>query len=61
MRAGEVIAKVFAGKTPGAPAADIETERKRLTDCAMVSHRQASPSASEVPEGEPECPQAPAS
>ncbi|OKO69797.1 nitroreductase [Bradyrhizobium sp. AS23.2] len=35
-RAGEVIAKVFARKHPGAPAADIETERKRLTDAPLV-------------------------
>ena len=35
-RAGEVIAKVFARKNPGAPAADVETERKRLTDAPLV-------------------------
>lgn len=35
-RAGEVIAKVFARKNPGAAAADIETERKRLTDAPLV-------------------------
>src|ERR1700756_3812399 len=35
-RAGEVIAKVFARKNPGAPTADIETERKRLTDAPLV-------------------------
>ena len=35
-RAGEVIAKVFARKNPGAPAADIEIERKRLTDAPLV-------------------------
>jgi len=35
-RAGEVIAKVFARKNPGAHAADIETERKRLTDAPLV-------------------------
>ncbi len=35
-RAGEVIAKVFTRKNPGAPAADIETERKRLTDAPLV-------------------------
>ena len=35
-RAGEVIAKVFARKNPGASAADIETERKRLTDAPLV-------------------------
>ena len=36
MRAGEVIARVFARKNPGAPAADIEIERKRLTDAPLV-------------------------
>jgi len=36
MRAGEVIAKVFARKNPGAPAADVEIERKRLTDAPLV-------------------------
>src|SRR6476469_9579235 len=36
MRAGEVIAKVFARKNPGAPAADVEAERKRLTDAPLV-------------------------
>jgi nitroreductase len=35
-RAGEVIAKVFARKNPGAAAADVETERKRLTDAPLV-------------------------
>nr|WP_256465481.1 nitroreductase [Bradyrhizobium sp. 159] len=35
-RAGEVIAKVFARKNPGAPTADIEIERKRLTDAPLV-------------------------
>ena len=35
-RAGEVIAKVFAQKNPGAPAADVEIERKRLTDAPLV-------------------------
>lgn len=35
-RAGDVIAKVFARKNPGAPAADVETERKRLTDAPLV-------------------------
>src|SRR5256886_16973479 len=35
-RAGEVIGKVFARKNPGAPAADVETERKRLTDAPLV-------------------------
>jgi nitroreductase len=35
-RAGEVIAKVFARKNPGAPTADVETERKRFTDAPLV-------------------------
>ena len=35
-RAGNVIAKVFARKNPGACAADVETERKRLTDAPLV-------------------------
>jgi nitroreductase len=35
-RAGEVIARVFVRKNPGAPAADIEVERKRLTDAPLV-------------------------
>jgi nitroreductase len=35
-RAGEVIAKVFAKKNPSAPAADIEVEKKRLTDAPLV-------------------------
>ncbi|MGY8663086.1 nitroreductase [Bradyrhizobium sp. UFLA05-109] len=35
-RAGEVIARVFARKNPGAPAAEIEVERKRLTDAPLV-------------------------
>jgi nitroreductase len=35
-RAGEVIAKVFAKKNPGAPAADIEVEKRRLTDAPLV-------------------------
>nr|WP_094183662.1 nitroreductase [Bradyrhizobium sp. 15] len=35
-RAGEVIAKVFARKNPGAAAADVETERKRLMDAPLV-------------------------
>jgi nitroreductase len=36
LRAGEVIAKVFARKNPGAPAADVEIERKRLLDAPLV-------------------------
>lgn len=35
-RAGDVIAKVFARKNPGAPAADIEIEKRRLTDAPLV-------------------------
>ena len=35
-RAGEVIAKVFARKNPGAAEADIEVERRRLTDAPLV-------------------------
>jgi nitroreductase len=36
LRAGEVIAKVFARKNPQASAADIEVEKKRLTDAPLV-------------------------
>ncbi len=35
-RAGDVIAKVYARKNPGAPAADLEVERRRLTDAPLV-------------------------
>ncbi len=35
-RAGEVIAKVFARKNPQASAAEIEIEKKRLTDAPLV-------------------------
>lgn len=35
-RAGEVIARVFARKNPGAAASDIDVERKRLTDAPLV-------------------------
>src|ERR1700740_1013497 len=35
-RAGEIIAKVFASKNPQATAADIEVEKKRLTDAPLV-------------------------
>jgi nitroreductase len=35
-RAGEVIAKVFARKNPGAPAAEIDVEKRRLTDAPLV-------------------------
>src|SRR5262249_39199008 len=36
VRAGDIIAKVFARKTPQAGAAEIEIERKRLTDAPLV-------------------------
>src|SRR6201981_3085098 len=36
VRAGEVVAKFFEKKTPSAPAADIEVEKKRLTDAPLV-------------------------
>jgi nitroreductase len=36
VRAGEVIAKVFAQKNPQATAADIEVEKHRLTDAPLV-------------------------
>ncbi len=35
-RAGDVIAKVFAKKNPGAPTADIEIEKRRLMDAPLV-------------------------
>jgi len=35
-RAGEIIAKIFAQKNPQATAADIEVEKKRLTDAPLV-------------------------
>src|SRR6202048_3750048 len=35
-RAGGVIASVFARKNPGAPAADVEVEKRRLTDAPLV-------------------------
>ncbi|MGY3607581.1 MULTISPECIES: nitroreductase family protein [unclassified Bradyrhizobium] len=35
-RAGDVIASVFAKKNPGAPTADIEVEKRRLTDAPLV-------------------------
>ena len=35
-RAGDVIAKVFAKKSPQATAAEIEVEKKRLTDAPLV-------------------------
>src|SRR6266550_1816502 len=36
VRAGEVIAKVFARKNPQATAAEIDVERRRLTDAPLV-------------------------
>ena len=36
VRAGEIIAKVFAKKNPQASSADIEIEKKRLTDAPLV-------------------------
>ena len=36
LRAGEIIAKIFAQKNPQATAADIEVEKKRLTDAPLV-------------------------
>jgi nitroreductase len=36
LRAGEIIAKVFADKNPQASAADVEVEKKRLTDAPLV-------------------------
>src|ERR1700742_942211 len=35
-RAGEIIASVFAKKNPSASAADIEVEKRRLTDAPLV-------------------------
>ena len=35
-RAGEVIAQVFARKNPAATAAEIEVEKRRLTDAPLV-------------------------
>src|SRR6201996_6688240 len=35
-RAGEIIANVFARKNPGAAAADIEMEKRRLMDAPLV-------------------------
>src|SRR5712672_84216 len=35
-RAGEIIAAVFARKTPDAAAADIENEKRRLMDAPLV-------------------------
>jgi nitroreductase len=36
VRAGEIIAAVFARKNPRASSAEIETEKKRLTDAPLV-------------------------
>src|SRR5215468_8986521 len=36
VRAGQIIATVFAGKNPQASAASIEIEKKRLTDAPLV-------------------------
>ena len=36
LRAGEIIAKVFAQKNPQAAPSDIEAEKKRLTDAPLV-------------------------
>lgn len=36
VRAGEIIAKVFARKNPQASSAEIEIEKKRLTDAPLV-------------------------
>src|SRR5215467_13503218 len=36
LRAGEIIARVFAKKNPQAAAADIEVEKRRLTDAPLV-------------------------
>src|SRR5215467_12412667 len=36
LRAGEIIAAVFAKKNPQATAADVEVEKKRLTDAPLV-------------------------
>src|SRR6201747_1152121 len=35
-RAGEVIAKVFARKNPHAPSAEVDIEKRRLTDAPLV-------------------------
>jgi nitroreductase len=36
VRAGEVIAKVFARKNPQAPSAEIDVEKRRLTEAPLV-------------------------
>jgi len=36
VRAGEVIARVFAQKNPNAASADVDVERRRLTDAPLV-------------------------
>src|ERR1700761_1527948 len=35
-RAGEIIAKVFARKNPGAPTADVEVEKRRFMEAPLV-------------------------
>src|ERR1700755_2237465 len=35
-RAGEIIAKVFARKNPGAPTADVEQEKRRFMEAPLV-------------------------
>src|SRR3981081_4204875 len=55
-RAGEVIAKVFARKNPHAPSAEVDIEKRRLTDAPLVigvvsftrPHPQAPPWAQEL-------------
>jgi nitroreductase len=36
LRAGEIIAKVFAAKNPAAPESEIEVEKRRLMDAPLV-------------------------
>src|ERR1700686_108039 len=36
IRAGEIIAQVFAQKTPSAPPAELEVEKRRLMDAPLV-------------------------
>ncbi len=36
LRAGDVIAKVFAQKNPGAPAAEVEIEKRRMMEAPLV-------------------------
>src|ERR1700676_3274937 len=35
LRAGEIIAQIFARKNPAAPAADLEVEKRRLMDAPL--------------------------